>query len=403
MRRLDRRHGAAVLALALILAPRAHPGAHLDSLVSNALNVSLAHLARSVAEVGDSTLFPTYGTTELKWKLGKSDDWVSGFYPGCLWYAYEASGDARFARWARRWTAALEPEKNDRETHDLGFKMLCSFGNGSRLEGESAPGAYREILLEAARTLSLRYSPRIGALESNWDIVKAPNSFPVIIDIMMNLELLFWASRHGGSPALAIEARSHALVTERDFVRPDGGSYHAVRYDTSTGNIISKGTLQGEGDETTWSRGQAWGIYGMVTAYRYTRDRRFLETAERLADYFLAHLREDHVAPWDFQSRIDYRDVSATSITTSALFELIRYVANDSLRTRYRGGAEAMLESLCGPPYLTAGKNTSCILDHSVQYLPIKSNVDVPSIFADYYFLEALLRYRALEQAGAGK
>jgi unsaturated chondroitin disaccharide hydrolase len=215
----------------------------------------------------------------------------------------------------------------------------------------------------------------------------------------MNLELLFWASQNGGPAYYAENAGTHVLTTARDFVRPDGGTYHIVRYDTSTGAFINKGTLQGAGDETTWSRGHAWGMYGMLVAYRYTKDRRFLNTAMRLADYFLNHLESDYVSNWDFQSTVKVRDVSATCIVTSGLFEMIKYIENDSLRSHYQKGAEAMLASLCSAPYFTEGRDTNCLLDHSTQYLPLNSNVDVPAIFADYYFLEALLRYRA--QTGA--
>ncbi|HXX65138.1 MAG TPA: glucuronyl hydrolase [Bacteroidota bacterium] len=368
---------------------------HLDSLVNDAVKISLEHLERSVSEVADSTLFPSYGTPQLKWKLTKSSDWTSGFYPGCLWYAFELSHDSRFESWARSWTGTLEKEKLNKGTHDLGFMMLNSFGNGLRLEKGAAPGNYKDILLTSALTFSSRYSKVIGCLSSDWDIVTVENSFPVIIDIMMDIELLFWASVHGGPEDLAEYARSHALVSARDLVRTDGSTYHIVRYDKKTGAILSRGTMQGEGDETTWSRGQAWGLYGMVMSYRYTKDERFLKTATRLADYFLSHLKGDHVAPWDFQSKIDYRDVSATAIATSALFELVMYVKGDTVRSRYQTEAESMLGSLCSASYFTDGKQTSCLLDHAVQYLPIHSNVDVPSIFADYYFLEALVRYKA--------
>lgn len=370
-------------------------GGHLDSLARNALKFSLVHLKKSINEVRDTTLFPTYGTPQLKWKLNKADEWTSGFYPGCLWYAYEISHDPRFEGWARQWTASLEPDKFNTQTHDLGFKFMCSFGNGIRLGKGPVYDKYREIMLTAASTLAKRFNPKVGCLESNWDKMKIENSFPVIIDIMMNLELLFWASENGGSRYYADYARSHALTTCRDFVRPDGSTYHIVRYDKNTGKVINRGTIQGAGDETTWSRGHAWGLYGMVVAYRYTKDRRFLDTAMRLSDYFLKHLAADHVAPWDFQSEIKHRDVSATCIATSGLFEMVNYVENDSLRKYYEKEAEAMLTSLCSPPYFTGGRDTNCLLDHSTHYLPINSNVDVPAIFADYYFLEALLRYRA--------
>ncbi len=379
-----------------IISQKSFAGGYLDSLVNNAVKVSLNHLEKSVKEVGDTTLFPTYGTKDLKWQLKTSDDWTSGFYPGCLWYGYEFSKDTRFEKWAREWTAPIEHEKYNPNTHDLGFRFMCSFGNGLRLGKGPAYKNYKDIILTAAKTLAKRYNPKVGCLSSNWDKLKIENSFPVVIDIMMNLELLFWASENGGPQYLTEYAINHATTTARDFIRGDGGTYHIVRYNKNTGEIINKGTLQGAGDETTWSRGQAWGIYGYVVTYRYTEDKKFLKTAEKLADYFIKHLPEDHVSPWDFQSDINYRDVSATSITTSALFEMINYIKEDSLRNYYLSQAEAMLTSLCKPPYFTDGKNTSCILDHSVQYLPINSNVDVPAIFADYYFLEAIERYESL-------
>jgi unsaturated chondroitin disaccharide hydrolase len=384
-----------MISMVLALPPSSFCGGRLDSLVNNALKVSLVHLERSINEVRDAALYPTYGTPQLRWKLRKSDDWTSGFYPGCLWYAYEISSNPRFEQWARQWTASLEREKVNPQTHDLGFKFMCSFGNGLRLGKGSAYGNYREIMLTAASTLARRFNLKVGCLESNWDTATIENSFPVIIDVMMNLELLFWASQHGGPSSFADYARSHAIATCRDFVRPDGSTYHIVRYDKNTGKIINKGTLQGAGDETTWSRGHAWAQYGMVVAYRYTQERRFLDMAVRLTDYFMSHLEKDHISNWDFQSDIKKRDVSATCVATSALFEMVNYLESDSLRKHYQKKAEAMLASLCSPLYFTGGANTSCLLDHSVQYLPINSNVDVPAIFADYYFLEALLRYRA--------
>ncbi len=375
-------------------------GESLDSLVRNAINMSLTHLRQSFTEVRDSTMYPTYGTKDLRWQLRNAGDWVSGFYPGCLWYAYEMSGDTRFELRAREWTAHLESEKADTGTHDLGFKFMCSYGNGLRLGKGPAYAGYTAVMLSAAKTLSNRYNPVVGALGSNWDSKPSGKSFPVIIDIMMNLDLLFWGSEHGGGAAMEERAIRHAETTCRDFVRADGGTYHVVRYDPGTGRVINRGTIQGAGDKTTWSRGQAWGIYGMVVAFRHTHKKLFLRTAMRLADYFLAHLPPDRVSPWDFQSEIRLKDVSATCIAASALFELIRYVADDSLRVHYRSEAEAILRSLCSAPYFTGTRNTPCILDHSVQHLPAKSNVDVPSIFADYYFLESLLRYRGQEGIG---
>ena len=380
--------------ISLLIPQNTLAGGNPDSLINNAVMVSLNHLQKSIKEVASDTLYPTYGTKDLKWQLKDSDDWTSGFYPGCLWYAYKLSKDSRFNKWAQEWTAPIEHEKYNSDTHDLGFRFMCSFGNGLRFGKGIDNKNYKDIILTAAETLAKRYNPKVGCLSSNWDMLKIKDSFPVVIDIMMNLELLFWASENDGPHYLADYAIKHATTTAQDFIREDGSTYHIVRYNKYTGKIINKGTLQGAGDETTWSRGQAWGIYGFVVAYRYTKDKKFLKTAEKLADYFIKHLPEDHVSPWDFQSDIHYRDVSATSITASALFEMMKYIKDDSLRNYYKNQAEAMLISLCKPPYFTEGKNTSCILDHSVQYLPINSNVDVPAIFADYYFFEAIYRYR---------
>lgn len=381
----------------ILSVPFTFAGNKLDSLINNAIKISLIHLANSVKEVGDTSLYPTYGTKDLKWQLKTSGDWTAGFYPGCFWYAYKLSGDQRFENWAKQWTASLAEEKNDTTTHDLGFKFMCSFGNGIKFDKTLANKGYKKIILQAANTLAKRYNPKIKCLSSNWDMKPVKNSFPVIIDIMMNLELLFWASENGGSTKLADYAKHHAEITARDFIRSDGGTFHIVRYDKNSGKVINKGTLQGSGDETTWARGQAWGIYGFTVAYRYTKEKQFLHDAIKLADYFIAHLPSDNIAPWDFQSKIKFRDVSASCIVASALFELIKYIKNDSLKNLYKSKAEAMLTSLCKTPYFTGSENTNCLLDHSVQFLPINSNVDVPSIFADYYFLEAIYRYQQLK------
>ena len=390
-------HYLLIIILFLIPAKQTFSDGKLDSLVNHAIKISLLHLRNSINEVVDTTLYPTYGTKLLKWQLKKSDDWTSGFYPGCLWYAYELSHDKQFEKWAEEWTAPIEREKTNHDTHDLGFRFMSTFGNGLKLDKNNVPGKYKDILLTAANTLSKRYNSKVGCLSSNWDMVKIENSFPVIVDIMMNLDLLLWASKNGGSGYYADYAINHAVRTAHDFIRADGSTYHIVRYNKNTGEIINKGTLQGAGNETTWSRGHAWITYGMVMMYRYTKDKPFLDTAIRLADYFVNHLPADQVAPWDFQSDIHYRDVSATCIVTSALFEMIRYVDNDSLKQHFKKEAEAMLTSLCQAPYFNNDLKTNPLLDHSVQFLPINSNVDVPSIFADYYFLEALVRYRELK------
>jgi unsaturated chondroitin disaccharide hydrolase len=391
----------AVIAAGLALAPttRAQTGDPLDRIVDEAVRVSLRRLEGSVREVGDSALYPTYGTPQRKWQLKASADWTSGFYPGCLWYAFELSRDPRFEQWAQAWTAPIEKEKLNADTHDLGFRFMSSFGNGLRLGRGPEYVGYPDILHTAARTLAQRFNPRVGCLSSNWDGAPLDHSFPVVIDIMMNLELLLWSAEHGGPAVLRDDARAHADTTLRDFIRADGGTYHVVRYNREDGTVLNKGTLQGAGPETTWSRGHAWAQYGLVVMFRYTRDPRYLEAAMRLADHFLQHLPADHVSPWDFQSDIKYRDVSATAIVTSSLFEMVRYVEDPVRRRHYQDEADAMLAALSRPPCFATAADTNCLLDHSVQYLALNSNVDVPAIFADYYFLESIVRYRGLAAA----
>ncbi len=187
-----------------------------------------------------------------------------------------------------------------------------------------------------------------------------------------------------------------AETTERDFVRRDGGSFHIVRYDSTTGGVMNKGQLQGDTDSSTWTRRHAWLVYGMTTMYRNTRDPKFLSMAMSAADYFIGHLPKDHIAPWDFQSPIDLRDASASAIVTSALLELQMYVTDTRQREGYLKEAIAMLRSLCQAPYFSEGRGTNCLLLHSTQYYRLTDNTDVPSTFADYYFMEALVRYKAL-------
>ncbi|HMK39399.1 MAG TPA: hypothetical protein VK569_08665 [Bacteroidota bacterium] len=379
-----------------------------DSLVQNALRVSYAHLEASVREVRDSTRFPSYAPHDLRWTYFPAGGWTSGFYPGCLWLAYELSGKREFKEWAKRWTAGLAGEASNTGTHDLGFMFCCSFGNGIRNVSQSEAGAYRDILLRAAITLDRRFNPDVGLLRCYWDeppFSQDTTLYPVVVDIMMNLELLFWGADHGAPASLKEHAVRHAQNTYRDFVRPDGSSYHVVRYNRYSGAIVNRGQIQGQSDSSTWTRGHAWFTYGMTVCYRYTKDEGFLEKACALADYFIRRLTPDNVSAWDFDSLPEFRktkDASATAIVSSALFELSTYVKDSTRRNLYRRKATAMLSALCSKDYLAEGKETSAILLHSTQYLtqPGNQNTDKPAIFADYYFLEAIKRYLALEKTG---
>jgi rhamnogalacturonyl hydrolase YesR len=335
-------------------------------------------------------------------------DWTPGFFPGQLWYLYELTGDAKWRTRAERWTSTLEPLKTFTGHHDLGFMVYCSFGNAERL----APKAeYGDILVESAGSLATRFSPVTGTIKS-WNHRKAWDDvtewfYPVIIDNMMNLELLFHASRVTGDRKYYDIAVRHADTTLKNHFREDGSSYHVVDYDAATGAVLDRATCQGYSDNSTWARGQAWAIYGYTMVARETGEKRFLDAAVRAADWYLKRLPADLIPLWDFNvGQTDYtpqgksyavefegrelRDVSAAAVVCSALFELGGLAG----RPDYTEAAVKMLRTLASPSYRAApGENANFLLTHSVGSIPHKTEIDKPLVYADYYFLEALVRY----------
>ncbi|RPE05745.1 glycosyl hydrolase family 88 [Chitinophaga lutea] len=364
-------------------------------------------------ETRNKLAFPR--TTDASGKMTTTNmyDWTPGFFPGSLWYAYEYSKDPALQQEAVAWTEKLEPLKDFTQHHDLGFMVYCSYGNAYRLTGNKA---YRDILIQSARSLSTRFSPVTGSIKS-WNQFKSWHGdkryyYPVIIDNMMNLELLFFAARETGDTSFRHIAVTHAATAMKNQIRKDYSSYHVVCYDSLTGKVEGRETAQGYADNSTWARGQAWGIYGFTMVYRETKDPRFLKTAEGMADFFLDHknLPADKVPYWDFNAgekgyepgvnsnalkvTTRYRDASAAAITASALFELSGYVKGKE--QKYRKAAIRMLRTLGSPAYRApAGGNGNFVLMHSVGSIPHKSEIDVPLVYADYYFAEALQRYRA--------
>ncbi|RPD42939.1 glycoside hydrolase family 88 protein [Chitinophaga barathri] len=340
-------------------------------------------------------------------------DWTPGFFPGSLWYAWEQTKDPQLRLQAATWTEKLEPLKDFTKHHDLGFMVYCSYGNAYRLTGNKT---YRDILVQAARSLSTRFSKTTGSIKS-WNVFKSWHGnknyyYPVIIDNMMNLELLFFASRETGDTSFRHVAVTHAETAMKNQIRPDFSSYHVVCYDTLTGKVEGRETAQGYADNSTWARGQAWGIYGFTMVYRETKDPRFLKTAMGMADFYLDHknLPEDKVPYWDFNlqeagytpgklsnaNKVNtrYRDASAASITASALFELSNYAGDKA--GKYRDAAIKMLHTLGGSAYRAPeGGNGNFVLMHSVGSIPHNTEIDVPLVYADYYFIEALQRYES--------
>jgi hypothetical protein len=323
----------------------------------------------------------------------KPEDWTSGFFPGCLWLLHESDGAPQWRERALAWTRRLEGIRHFKGNHDGGFMLGCSYGNALRL----APAdEHRAVLRDAAAALATRFIPTLGMIRS-WD--HKPFTCPVIIDNMMNLELLCWAAKNGGDPRLREIAVSHADHTDRNHFRPDGTAYHILDYDPQTSRLRAIHAGQGADTRTPWSRGQAWGIYGFTMMHRETGKPEYLARARSLTDAVIAHpnLPADQIPCWDLGVRAGDgtpRDASAAAIMASALIELSQLApAGD----RYLTFARDQLLALASPPYLAEpGTNGGFLLAHSTGHLPGNSEIDVPLVYADYYFLEALLRYRAL-------
>ena len=286
--------------------------------------------------------------------------------------------------------------------HDIGFVMYCSFGNGYRLTNNPA---YKQTLLRAADTLANLYNPNVGTILS-WPRPVPGTDWPLrhntIMDNMINLELLFWASRNGGGQRLYDMAVSHAETTMKNHFRPDYTSYHVVVYDTATGKKVKGMTHQGYADSSMWARGQAWAIYGYTMLYRETRLDRYRQQARQTADFFLNHpnLPADKIPYWDFNAPgipKEERDASAAAIVASALLELQQYCPAADAK-RHRQAAEQMLVSLSSPTYRAVlGDNHNFLIKHCVAHKPAQTEVDAPLVYADYYYLEALLRYDQLK------
>ncbi|MEN7546815.1 glycoside hydrolase family 88 protein [Rapidithrix thailandica] len=365
--------------------------------VKEALDFSVQQYLGMAKHLPDSIMPRTTNTKDGSLRTSGTSWWTSGFYPGTLWYLYEASGNEQIKQEAIKRTAYIEKEKHNKGTHDLGFMLYCSFGNGYRLTDNEA---YKEIMITGANSLSTRFDETVGCIKS-WDHGKW--KFPVIIDNMMNLEFLFWATKATGDSSYYHTAVKHADTTLKNHFRADHSSYHVIDYDPETGEVVQKKTHQGFSDESAWARGQMWGLYGYILCYRETQQPRYLDQAIHIAEFVLNHpnLPEDLVPYWDFNA-VDIpkasRDVSAGSLLCSALLELSQYVDTDK-KTKYLEAAEQLLISLSSDKYRAKlGENNHFLLKYSVGSMPHNSEVDVPLTYADYYYIEALLRFQELSR-----
>lgn len=328
------------------------------------------------------------------------DDWTSGFFPGSIWLTYELTKDNKWLPLAEKYTENLDSVKNLKWHHDVGFIIGCSYLTGLRVANKPE---YKNVIVEAARSLSTRFRPNAGVIQS-WDADRGWQGqrgwkCPVIIDNMMNLELLFEATKFSGDSSFHNIAVSHADMTMKHQFRPDYSCYHVVDYDPETGEVRKRQTAQGYSDESAWARGQAWALYGYIICYRYTQDKKYLNQAENVYKFIFnnKNLPEDLVPYWDFDAPNipnEPRDVSAAAAIASALYELSTYISDKG----YKETADKIMNSLASENYRAkVGTNGNFILMHSVGSIPHNSEIDVPLNYADYYFLEALKRKKDLE------
>ncbi|SHF04349.1 glycoside hydrolase family protein [Dysgonomonas macrotermitis] len=385
-----------------------------EAFINENINYSVRQTTLMLEKVGKPTgdNYPRTMDDDGNLVTSQMKDWTPGFFPGSLWYLYELTGDTLWRNRAEEWTQSLEPLKTFTEHHDLGFMMYCSYGNANRLAPKPE---YKDILIQSSESLSSRFNKNTKTIKS-WNYRKAWNDtvewfYPVIIDNMMNLEMLFNGTELSGNERFKDIAITHANTTLINHFRDDYSSYHVVDYDTITGAVKYQGTCQGYSDNSTWSRGQAWAIYGYTMMYRETKDQAYLDAATKMANWYLDHLPEDLIPLWDFNVNekgytaegksyaVEFKgenlkDVSAAAITCSALFELGEFTKNK----RYLDNAVKMLHTLASPQYRAElGTNANFLLKHSVGSIPHKTEIDKPLVYADYYFLEALVRYKNMK------
>lgn len=380
------------------------PSGTLD--VNKALDYCAKQTQRTLTELKtdsgiDYTMMPrNIMADEQHWNCRKAtkEEWCAGFWPGVLWYDYEYTKDKQVLEEAENFTHSLKFLSHiPAYDHDLGFLVFCSYGNGYRLTKNPA---YKQVILDTADTLATLFNPIVGTILS-WPREVEPRNWPhnTIMDNMINLEMLFWAAKNGGNPYLYDIAVSHADKTMKSQFRPDYTSYHVAVYDTITGNLIKGVTHQGYADSTMWARGQAWAIYGYTVVYRETKDPKYLDFAQKVTDVYLDRLPEDKVPYWDFDDPSipnAPRDASAGAVVASALLELSTYLPNGTGK-RYKDAAIEMLTSLSSDSY-QSGESKPSFLLHSVGHWPNHSEIDASIIYADYHYIEALLRLKRLQE-----
>ncbi|MEL0650734.1 glucuronyl hydrolase [Algibacter sp. TI.3.09] len=353
-----------------------------------------------VPKLTDLTKHPRFiENYQTEWQQVDNDEliWTSGFYPGILWYAYNVTGNEKWKDEAIKRTEVFEDYKNITEHHDIGFMMFPAYGKGFEIGDKKE---YKDILITSANSLATRFNPNVGAIKS-WSNKMHPRwkQHITIIDNMLNLELLFWAAKNGGDKKLYDIAVKHAETTMKNHFRPDYTSWHVLEYDSISGVVLNRHTKQGYADDSRWSRGQAWGVYGYTMVYKETKDKKFLDFAQKLTDKYLSLLPDDMVPCWDFDvanNPKEEKDASAAAVVASALIDLSTFVEKKEDKERYYNAALKMLKSLGSDKYSGVGKTDSFLL-HSTGAKSLGWEIDVALIYADYYYIEALSRLKKLQ------
>lgn len=369
-----------------------------DSVAERALGHAAKKLRLAATTLDPRAGFPRFTRADGSWAVRPATQWTSGFFAGSLWYMYQLTRDPEWRALAERWTMGMEEVKTITRTHDLGFMLFDTFGHGFLLTGNPH---YRDVVLTGSTSLATRFNPRVGAIKS-WDTERQTDrrsawKYPVIVDNLMNLEMLFWAGINGGNPDWWPMAEQHALLSARTHVRANGSTAHVALFDPVTGALERTVTWQGYSDSSAWSRGQAWAIHGLTASFRHAKRPELLAAAVKAADYFIGRLPPDGIPFWDLVhpgAPNTERDASAAAIAASGLLELARFV-EPAGAARYRASAERILVSLTSE-YLTEGTKSAAILQHSVGGRPQNTEIDVGIVYADYYFVEALLRHRGI-------
>ena len=367
--------------------------AALDQALPQVLSFARQQLNATLADLsGQAGRYPkVVNTSTGKWTTSNVGDWTPGFFPGSLWQTHRNTGDAA---WKTRATQYAAPTvANASLVEDVEFRVFLSL---QPLYAATGDAKYRDAILKSAASKMTQYNATVGGFHTSWrksTSGDARANFGVLMDQMMDMELLLWAAKQTGNAGYRQAAVRHAVTTMTHLVRPDGGSFHWGYFDKATGNFISGETAQGYADNSTWARGQAWGIYGFTMLYRETGDARFLATAKKLADHFLRRLPADKVPNWDFDAPSQFKDSSASAITASALLMMAK--VDPGSATTYGAAGRDLLKALTATPYLAQGTNSRSILNRGAWYIPQPlATGESGTVWGDYYFLEAINRYQ---------